>query len=92
MFQFFNELPLFYDIEVDDKRFIIVHAYINEDGINYPDRVDEYETTFNRVLATERGWDRPIDEATVIFGHTPTLFEFYPRDIQGFIYNELSES
>ena len=88
MFQFFNELPLFYDIEVGGKRYIIVHAYITEDDINYPDRMDEYDTTFNRGLATEQGWNRTIDGATVIFGHTPTLFEFYPSDVQGFIYRE----
>ena len=84
MAKFFSRLPIYYDVSINGRRFLLVHAYISD---NLSD-LDEYDCIWNRELALEPGWDKPIDGATVVFGHTPTLSCEYDEKYQGLIYSE----
>lgn len=92
MCSFFDMLPLFYDITVGERRFIIVHAYVKSGVIECLEDADEYECTWDRALAVGEGWDDPVDGATIIFGHTPTLVEAYEPEDRGRIYRETGVS
>ena len=67
---YLRDAPLYEDLEVNGRRFILVHAGL---GNFHPDKsLDEY-------TEAELTWERPTlktryyDDATVIFGHTPTM-------------------
>ena len=76
--EYVREAPLYQSIEVDDKWYVLVHGGINQ---FHPDReLEEYDP--NDLL-----WARPsldtvyYPDATVVFGHTPTIF--YGREYAG---------
>lgn len=80
----FKALPLYKDIKVDNKRFIIVHANIPLSAI---DINDENSITKDISDATRSFmlWDREagdfnkIKGATLVHGHTPSVFpEAFP--------------
>jgi len=50
MATFFSRLPIYYDITVNERRFVIVHANITSDLRN----VDEYDSIWNRELARKK--------------------------------------
>lgn len=86
--KFFSKLPVYYDIKVNGRRFLITHAYISE---NLSD-LDEFECVWNRELALNSGWEHPMDGVTVVFGYTPTLSCGYPEEYHGKIYHEKGET
>lgn len=75
---YIRKAPLYARIEVDGRKFVLVHGGLDNFS---PDRpLEDYEPE-------ELIWARPeldtryYDDATVIFGHTPTLF--YGEEYRG---------
>lgn len=66
---FLSGLPLYYDITVNDKRYILVHGGL---GNFAPCKaMDEYSV--DELVWTRPDYSRPYyDDVTVVCGHTPT--------------------
>lgn len=75
MCDFFEALPLFYKITVNDKEWVLVHAYCWQDVERTPRDLMIWERCFAEEPETF------CEGKNVIFGHTPTIF-YWDKDIQ----------
>lgn len=75
MSDFFNKLPLFYKIEINNKEWILVHA-----DCTFPlEKTAKDIFIWSRDLTT-KGYG--IQGKNIIFGHTPTICEEYNEEGQ----------
>lgn len=75
LYRVIRKQPLYYDIEVNNKKYIITHSWlVDNDGhncISYPEQANIDLSIYDRAK-TVVGW-LSDDEVTVIHGHTPTV-------------------
>ncbi len=69
--RFLHTVPLYAQLTVDDRRFVLVHGGL--EGFSSDRPLSDYP---DRVFLWSRPnlWTQYYDDATVILGHTPTLF------------------
>lgn len=78
IFDYIREAPLYEQLEVNGKNYVLVHGGLGKFDPDKP--LDDYEP--HDIL-----WERPsldtryYPDATVIFGHTPTVF--YGEEFKG---------
>lgn len=84
MANFFQELPLYYEVEVNGKIYTLVHAFCRR-KIEDTSRDD---FVWNRSLANPH---LGVEGKHVIFGHTPTICEEYDAK-GGVVITNLSEN
>ena len=78
MLDYLNDAPLYETVEASGRRFVLVHAGIANFDPKKP--LDDY--TPDELLWTRPDiTDRYYDNATVIFGHTPT--QYYGEEHRG---------
>lgn len=88
---FIAHLPLEFDIEVNGKKFLLVHGKpLSKNSRKFIKK----DSVFDEALAEETVWerinpnlDKPVKDRIVVFGHTPTChyqmnlpFEIYKTD------------
>lgn len=66
-----EQVPLYKELNVNNKKFVLVHGGL--EGFKKQRPLADYE---ERAIIWTRPdlWTRYYDDATVIFGHTPTVF------------------
>ena len=82
---YFKSLPVEYEIEVDNQKFLLVHGnYVSESNKKYfTDSEYRLEVVWNRVKSWEVGPENKI----VLFGHTPT-YKYYGKEEPMRIYRK----
>jgi len=68
MCEFFDKLPIYYELEVGDKKYTLVHAFVEDDNHT----TKRQDAVWDRRLAQEA--DFFCEGKTVIYGHTPTVY------------------
>lgn len=68
---FLWSLPLYQQIEVNDKKYVLVHAGLG--GFDAEKPLSEY-TKSDLVWTRPSYWTKYYGDKTVIFGHTPTVY------------------
>lgn len=84
MFDFFYNLPYYYEIEVNNKKYTLVHAGCYEDIEDTP--VDTF--IWDRSFAERNLY---IPNKNIIFGHTPTITSHYEKK-GGIIIKKFSDN
>ncbi len=81
IFEYLNNLPLNYDVTVNDVKYKLVHASPVENF--YIDFISKYRYDNETEFAVWERWNnyKPIpDGFTLIFGHTPTVY-FHNKEL-----------
>ncbi len=71
IWDYLRDAPLYEDLTIDGKRFILVHAGL---GNFRPDRPLEDYRPEELLMVRPSPYDRYFEDATVILGHTPTAY------------------
>lgn len=92
--EWFKQLPVYKDINIQGQRFIIVHAHmpflaVESDGITIKNNLDD--DTISRIV-----WDRNADpvrsvkDAIIVNGHNPSIFrECFPFRWKNYEYGKV---
>ncbi len=82
MCSFFEKLPYYHELTIHGRDFVLVHAYIEEPF----DSFSTYEMLWSRNYPQGH---QGLPGKTVIFGHTPTITDYYQK--KGCVYIDEQE-